>query len=46
MQLALFPVEKDLILEEIKSIDLVSITPLQAINFLYEWQQKIRRQMQ
>ncbi|HBF37456.1 MAG TPA: DNA mismatch repair protein MutS [Firmicutes bacterium] len=44
-QLALFPVEKDLILEEIRGIDLVSITPLQALNYLYEWQQKIRRQM-
>jgi DNA mismatch repair protein MutS len=44
-QLALFPVEKDLILDEIKGIDLVAITPLQALNFLYEWQQKIRRQM-
>ncbi len=44
-QLALFPVEKDTILEEIREIDLVSITPLQALNFLYEWQQKIRRQM-
>jgi DNA mismatch repair protein MutS len=45
MQLVLFPVEKDLILEEIKGIDLVSITPLQALNFIYEWQQKIRRQV-
>ncbi len=43
-QLALFPVEKDLILEEIKGIDLVSITPLQALNFIYEWQQKIKQQ--
>jgi DNA mismatch repair protein MutS len=45
-QLALFPLEKDIILDEIKSIDLVSITPLQALNFIYDWQQKIHRQKQ
>jgi DNA mismatch repair protein MutS len=45
MQLELFPIEKDSVLEEIRNIDLVSITPLQALNFLYEWQQKIRRQI-
>jgi DNA mismatch repair protein MutS len=45
IQLPLFPVEKDLILEEIRGLDLVSTTPLQAINCLYEWQQKLRRQV-
>lgn len=43
-QLALFPVEKDLIFEALKELDLVSITPLQALNYLYEWQQKIKNQ--
>ncbi len=44
LQLSLFPMEKDLIIEEIKKADLLSTTPLQALNRLYEWQQKLRRQ--
>ena len=43
VQLSLFPMEKELILEELKGIDLVATTPLQALNLLYQWQQKIRR---
>jgi DNA mismatch repair protein MutS len=44
LQLSLFPLEKEVIVEEIKSADLLSMTPLQALNRLYEWQQKLRRQ--
>lgn len=41
-QLSLFPVEQELILNELGAVDLASTTPLQAINLLYEWQKKLR----
>lgn len=43
LQLPLFPMEQDLILEEIRAVDLVSTTPLQALNCLYDWQQRLRK---
>jgi DNA mismatch repair protein MutS len=41
-QLSLFPIEQELVLNEISAVDLASTTPLQALNLLYEWQRKIR----
>jgi hypothetical protein len=38
----LFPLELDAILGELKSLDLTATTPLEALNILYEWQQKLR----
>jgi DNA mismatch repair protein MutS len=43
-QLSLFPMDSEVVLEELRKMDLVSITPLQALNLLYEWQQKLRGQ--
>jgi DNA mismatch repair protein MutS len=43
VQLTLFPMETDIIINEIKGIDLVATTPLEALNMLYQWQQKLRR---
>jgi DNA mismatch repair protein MutS len=45
IQLTLFPLETDIIINEIKAIDLGSTTPLEALNLLYQWQQKLRRQV-
>jgi DNA mismatch repair protein MutS len=45
VQLTLFPLETDMIINEIKGIDLVATTPLEALNLLYQWQQKLRRQV-
>ncbi len=42
-QLTLFPTEKDLVLEEIKEVNLSTLTPLQALNYLYEWQQRLQK---
>ncbi|MCL6590312.1 MAG: DNA mismatch repair protein MutS [Firmicutes bacterium] len=41
-QLPLFSLENDAILEELKRIDLAATTPLQALNLLYTWQQKLK----
>lgn len=41
-QLSLFPIEQEMVLNEISTVDLASTTPLQALNLLYEWQRKIR----
>lgn len=41
-QLSLFPLERELILNELGAVDLASTTPLQAMNLLYEWQRKLR----
>lgn len=38
-QMALFP-ETNPLLEELKSLDINSIPPVQALNLLYEWQKK------
>jgi len=40
-QLSLFPSEKDLIIDELKKMNLAILTPLQALNDLYEWQQRL-----
>lgn len=45
IQLTLFPLETDIIINEIKGIDLGSTTPLAALNLLYQWQQKLRCQV-
>ncbi len=39
LQLALFP-ETNPLLEEIKALDINSISPIEALNKLYEWQRK------
>jgi DNA mismatch repair protein MutS len=39
MQLSMFP-QKNPILEELKKIDVDSLPPLEALNRLYEWQQR------
>ncbi len=41
-QLVLFPLEQEIILNELAEVALASTTPLQALNLLYEWQQKLR----
>lgn len=43
VQLSLFSLESDQVIDELKRIDLVSLTPLQALNRLYEWQQKLKK---
>ncbi|HIE52476.1 MAG TPA: hypothetical protein EYP85_12015 [Armatimonadetes bacterium] len=42
MQLKLFEAEPDPLLEELKALDLNNLTPLQALNLLWEWQAKVR----
>jgi len=42
-QMALFP-ETNPLLDELKELDLNTLPPLQALNLLYEWQQKYRTQ--
>jgi DNA mismatch repair protein MutS len=41
-QLPLFALEFDAILEDMRMLDLSATTPLEALNRLYEWQQKLR----
>ncbi len=41
VQLALFT-DHDPILEELKALDINSMTPLEALNKLYEWQQRVK----
>ncbi len=41
-QMALFP-ETNPLLDELKELDLNTLPPLQALNILYEWQQKYRQ---
>jgi DNA mismatch repair protein MutS len=43
-QLTLFP-ETNPMLEELQSLDLASITPLEALNRLYEWQKRFGRKI-
>lgn len=40
-QLSLFPLEQELVLNELEAVDLASMTPLQALNLLYEWQRRL-----
>ncbi len=42
-QMALFP-ETNPLLEELKKLDLNTLPPLQALNILYEWQQKYHKE--
>jgi DNA mismatch repair protein MutS len=42
LQLPLFSVESDFIIEEIKAFDLMNTTPLEAFNRLYQWQERLR----
>ena len=42
-QLPLFPLEFDLIIESLKNTDLAATTPLEALNLLFQWQQKLRQ---
>jgi DNA mismatch repair protein MutS len=41
-QMALFP-ETNPLLEELGKIDLNTLSPIEALNFLYEWQQKFKK---
>ncbi|MGH7374967.1 MAG: MutS-related protein, partial [Candidatus Rokuibacteriota bacterium] len=41
-QLGLFPPAHDPLLRELAALDLGSMTPLQALNLLAEWQQKLK----
>ena len=41
-QMTLFP-ETNPLLEELKKIDLNTLSPIEALNFLYEWQQKFKQ---
>jgi DNA mismatch repair protein MutS len=41
-QLTLFQTDTDFFVEELKKVNLAATTPLQALNLLYEWQQKLR----
>jgi DNA mismatch repair protein MutS len=41
-QLALFPPTPDPILKDLAALDLHSLTPLQALNLLADWQQRLR----
>jgi len=42
MQLTLFDLAPDPILEELKKVDLNSISPIEALNYIYEWQKKLK----
>ena len=44
VQLSLFSMDTEIVLEELRKMDLVAVTPLQALNRLYEWQQRLRGQ--
>jgi DNA mismatch repair protein MutS len=41
-QMMLFP-ETNPLLDELKKIDLNTLSPIEALNFLYEWQQKFKK---
>ncbi len=41
-QLALFPPTHDPLLKELAALDLGSLTPLQALNLLSDWQQRLK----
>jgi DNA mismatch repair protein MutS len=41
-QLALFPTTADPLLQELASLDVASLTPLQALNLLADWQQRLK----
>ncbi len=41
-QLALFP-ETNPLLDELKELDLNALSPIEALNKLYEWQRKFRK---
>ncbi len=41
-QMALFP-ETNPLLDELQKIDLNTLSPIEALNFLYEWQQKFKK---
>ena len=41
-QLALFPTTADPLLQELARLDVASLTPLQALNLLADWQQRFK----
>jgi DNA mismatch repair protein MutS len=41
-QLSLFSLESDSIIEEIKTLNLMNSTPLEAFNRLYQWQERLK----
>ena len=43
-QLGLFPHATDPLLKELAALDVSSLTPLQALNLLAEWQQRLKAQ--
>ena len=43
-QLGLFPSAPDPVLKELLALELSTLTPLQALNLLHEWQQRLRSQ--
>ena len=42
-QLSLFDIVPDPILEEIKKLDLNTISPLEALNYIYNWQKQMKK---
>ncbi|MNW14804.1 hypothetical protein D3C71_2131390 [compost metagenome] len=34
--------KSQLVLDQLKGIDLINMTPLQALNLVYEWKQKLQ----
>jgi DNA mismatch repair protein MutS len=40
-QMALFP-ETNPLLDELRGLDILTVSPLEALNKLFEWQKKIR----
>ncbi|MGE5544436.1 MAG: DNA mismatch repair protein MutS [Bacillota bacterium] len=40
-QLSLFGDEEDLVIDEINSVDINRLTPLEALNLIHEWKQKL-----
>ena len=43
-QLGLFPPAPDPVLKELLALEISTLTPLQALNLLHEWQQRLRSQ--
>lgn len=43
-QLTLFHMENQEILDQLRRADLITLTPLQALNLLYEWQQLLKQE--
>ena len=43
-QLGLFPPTADPVLKELGALDVASLTPLEALNLLAEWQQRLKAQ--